>query len=54
MPIFDFYCKKCNKTEERLVRRDDIDKQKCNICERKMPKTDEIHKSSFILKGNWK
>lgn len=53
MPLFDFICEKCATTEERLVRRDDIDKQICCVCADTMVKSDAVSKMSFQLKGVW-
>lgn len=53
MPIFSFKCKKCNKEEDRLVKRSDIDTQKCSTCGELMLKEDKIMSTTFNLKGNW-
>lgn len=53
MPIFDFKCTKCDKIDERLIRRDDIDTQLCKDCQALMVKTDDIHPMQFALRGVW-
>lgn len=54
MPIFDFICTKCGKTEERLVNRSELDSQKCSCGEdSKMVKSDSISRTNFTLKGVW-
>ncbi len=52
MPLYDFICEKCEKTEERLIRRDDMDNQTCT-CGDKMVKSESLSKMSFQLKGVW-
>jgi putative FmdB family regulatory protein len=47
MPFFDFYCKKCKKTDELLVREE---WPKCAICSTKLTKIVSAPKA-FILKG---
>lgn len=54
MPIFDFICTKCEKKEERLVSRSEIDNQKCDCTEdAQMIKSDQISRTNFSLKGVW-
>lgn len=54
MPIFDFICTKCGKTEERLVSRSELDSQKCACGEDSdMVKSDNISRTNFTLKGVW-
>ena len=52
MPLYDFICDKCEKTQEKLIKREDIDKQICE-CGTLMHKSDVVTKMSFQLKGIW-
>lgn len=38
MPIYDFYCDKCKKTEEKWVSIKESENIKCNKCNSKMRK----------------
>lgn len=50
MPIFDFTCKECGKTFEKLVRSSDIPPE-CPSCGSRDTTKDEIQKFGFELKG---
>jgi hypothetical protein len=54
MPLFDFKCVKCDKLEERLIPRREIDEQVCGCGERFPMKMSEVpHVTNFSLKGVW-
>ena len=50
MPIFDFDCKECGNTFERLVRAADIPPE-CPSCGSKNTEKKEIQPINFELKG---
>jgi putative FmdB family regulatory protein len=53
MPIFDYICNKCKKTETRLVKFESMENQFCDECgnEDKMERVPSFS-TSFILKGS--
>lgn len=54
MPIYDFICEKCEKKEERLVSRANIDEQYCQCSsDAKMTRSEDVPNTSFALKGVW-
>lgn len=54
MPIFQYYCEKCNKHEDRLVRFDDRDEQYCSCSKsKKMMREDVLGIPLHSFKGNW-
>ena len=55
MPIFDFECQKCKKTEEKIVKfSDKLTEIKCTSCkDGKMKKVDNFSNTSFNLKGEF-
>lgn len=51
MPLYDYYCETCDKTEELLLSREDSDgKFYCGDCESVLLK--QISAGAFILKGD--
>ena len=50
MPIYEYYCKKCNKTYEFQQRVSDSPKTACEVC--KGPLKKQISLSTFQLKGS--
>lgn len=53
MPVYDFKCKKCGKTDEQYVPKTDSTPEKC-FCNKgsKMIKITSFTKTKPILKGN--
>ncbi len=54
MPIYEYFCERCKKVQDRLVTFRNADDQKCD-CEDDTPlkRTDTPQTSTFSLKGNW-
>ena len=50
MPIFDFNCKECGKTFEKLVKSSD-NPPECPSCGSRNTTKDEIQRFGFELKG---
>lgn len=54
MPLFDFYCPKCKKEEERLVNNTDVNHQYCECNSKKpMQKMDKLGINGLQFKGKW-
>lgn len=52
MPIFEFSCKECGNTEDKIVQ-STVETIKCSKCGAESEKQDKIYKSNFQLKGKW-
>jgi putative FmdB family regulatory protein len=50
MPIYEYYCKKCDKTFEHFQKISDPVKTECKVCSGKLKKL--VSLSSFHLKGS--
>ncbi|MFN3605556.1 MAG: hypothetical protein ACK4UJ_12695 [Leptonema sp. (in: bacteria)] len=48
MIVFDYTCKKCNITEERIVLHDEKDEQYCNKCGEKMKREFPLFKKEIF------
>lgn len=49
MPIFEYFCKGCNKTYEIFLQTMEKEPKKCEKCDGKLERI--ISTTSFILKG---
>lgn len=50
MPVYEYECKSCKKTMERMQRFDDPPLERCEYCGGEVKKL--ISNTSFVLKGN--
>lgn len=57
MPIFEYRCDKCDKTEDKLVTRPEADAGVEFVCDCEegaiMKKGDKISAAALRFKGNW-
>lgn len=53
MPFYDFYCKKCDYTEELFLKMSD-DAPLCNKCQERMDKKPSVCHAQPIGKGTWR
>lgn len=55
MPIYEFYCEKCNKKYDKLLFHSELNNTQYCECDNTTPlqQTDTIHTTTFNLKGKW-
>jgi len=55
MPIYEYYCEKCEKKQDLRVNFSNADEQYCNCSEEptKLQRVESFTNNSFHLKGVW-
>jgi putative FmdB family regulatory protein len=57
MPIYEYYCEKCEKTQDLRVNFSDADEQYCKCSDNEPPtkliRVESFTNNAFHLKGTW-